>query len=86
MDGPNSQRDPAVDMSQLANSVHSAQAQGLLRQPDTVAHLLRGIEGALRRTVEGNAGDPQTAWALRSDTCETTVASSGREVPHFGQN
>ncbi len=67
MDVPNLQRDPPAALGPLASSVHSAQAQGLLRRPETVAHLLHGIEGALRRTVEGNARDPQTAWALRSD-------------------
>jgi len=67
MEGPDLHRDLPAAGSQLACSVHSAQAQGLLRQPEIVAHLLHGIERALRRTVEGNAGDPQAAWALRSD-------------------
>ena len=59
--------DPSPGPTQLASSVHSAQAQGLLRDPEAVAHLLDGIEAALKRAVEGNAGNPQAAWALRSD-------------------
>lgn len=66
MDSPTLHRDPPAALGPLASSVHSAQAQGLLRQPETVAHLLYGIRGALCRTVEGNAGNPLTAWALRS--------------------
>lgn len=67
MNGSNLQRNLPADLGPLASSMHSAQTRGLLRRPETVAHLLRGIEGALRRTVEGNAGDPQAAWALRSN-------------------
>lgn len=53
--------------TRLAASLHSAQAQGLLRDPGTVEHLLLGIARALTRTVEGNATDPEVAWALQSD-------------------
>ncbi|GAB4255870.1 MAG: hypothetical protein Kow0092_01400 [Deferrisomatales bacterium] len=53
-------------LTRLAVSVHSAQAQGLLRDPDTVEQLLLGIARALANTVEGNARDPETAWALES--------------------
>ena len=60
-------RTHGTEPGRLACSVHSAQAQGLLRQPKAVAHLLEGIGAAVRRAVEGNAGDPQAAWALRSD-------------------
>lgn len=58
---------PGLDLSRLATSLHSAQAQGLLREPDSVRHLLLGIARALANTVEGNARDPDVAWALRSD-------------------
>lgn len=55
------------DLARLAASLHSAQAQGLFRDPGIVEHLLLGIARALTRTVEGNATDPEAAWALQSD-------------------
>ena len=55
-----------LDLGPLASSVHSAQARGLFRHPGAVASLLEGIAAALCRAVENNAGDPQAAWALRS--------------------
>jgi hypothetical protein len=53
-------------MTRLTASLHAAQAQGLLREPSAVRHLLLGISRAITRTVEGNARDPETAWALQS--------------------
>lgn len=67
MDTETSLSNQPQNLGQLASSVHSAQAQGLLRQPEAVANLLAGISGALRRTVQDNARDPRAAWALRSD-------------------
>lgn len=55
------------DLTRLAASLHAAQAQGLLRNPDAVADLLGGIRRALANTVERNAGDPDASWALRSE-------------------
>jgi hypothetical protein len=67
MDSETSLSNQLQNLGQLASSVHSAQAQGLLRRPETVANLLEGISGALRRTVQANARDPRAAWALQSD-------------------
>jgi hypothetical protein len=53
--------------SRLTVSLHAAQAQGLLREPAAVRQLLMGIARAITRTVEGNARDPETAWALQSE-------------------
>ncbi len=55
------------DMARLASSLHQAQAQGLLREPDAVRSLLLGIARALTHTVEGNAQDPDASWALQSE-------------------
>jgi hypothetical protein len=54
------------EATRLTASLHAAQAQGLLREPNAVRQLLAGIAGAIIRTVEGNARDPETCWALRS--------------------
>lgn len=68
MDAETALSNTTLNLGQLASSVHSAQAQGVLRQPRAVAHLLEGIAVALRRTVQDNAQDPHTAWALSRGT------------------
>lgn len=50
----------------LAASIHAAQATGALRDPEAVRNLLAGIADALTHSVEGNARDPESAWALHS--------------------
>ncbi len=60
-------RAPGPELSPLATSLHSAQAQGVLRDPSAVRQLLLGIANAIANTVEDNARDPEASWALRSD-------------------
>ena len=57
-------QNPSV--TKLSTTLHAAQAQGLLRQPEAVRQLLVGIVRALTSTVEGNARDPEAAKALQS--------------------
>lgn len=61
-----SQSEPNPSVARLSAALHSAQAQGILRQPEAVRQLLFGIVNALASTVEGNARDPESAGALRS--------------------
>jgi len=56
----------ATDLTRLTASLHSAQAQGLLRDPRAVESLLLGIGHAIAQTVEGNSRDPTATWALQS--------------------
>jgi hypothetical protein len=58
--------EPNPSVSRLAAALHSAQAQGLLRQPAAVRQLLLGIVKALATTVENNTREPEAARALRS--------------------
>jgi len=55
-----------TDLTRLTASLHSAQAQGLLRDPQAVESLLLGIGQAIAQTVEGNTRDPAASWALHS--------------------
>jgi hypothetical protein len=55
-----------ADLTRLTASLHSAQAQGLLRDPRAVESLVRGIAHAIAQTVEGNTRDPAASWALQS--------------------
>ena len=57
-----------VHWGELTNSLHAAQAQGLLRDSAAVRNLLEGIAGAVIHTVDNNARDERYAWALQSPT------------------
>ncbi len=56
----------AENVSRLSATLHEAQAQGLLRRPETLRQLVLGIVRALVTTVEGNAQDPEAAPVLQS--------------------
>lgn len=66
MDAETREATPSVEATRLTASLHAAQAQGLLRDPGAVRQLLAGISGAIIRTVESNARDPETLWPLKS--------------------
>ncbi len=51
----------------LLASVHAAHAHGVLGKPEAVELLLAGISRALVNSVESNARDPHSAWALYSE-------------------
>ena len=53
-------------VTRLSAALHSAQAKGVLRQPEAVRQLLFGIVKALATTVESNVREPEGAKALRS--------------------
>ena len=57
---------PAADRTKLAASLHSAQAQGLLRDSRAVASLLLGVASPIAQSAEGNARDQAPRWALQN--------------------
>jgi len=64
--GPATGTQTQADLARLTASLHTAQAQGLLRNPEAVENLLLGIARAIARTVEGNRREPDAAGALQS--------------------
>lgn len=64
--GPAAGLELRTNLARLTASLHTAQAQGLLRDQAAVESLLLGIARAIAQTAEGNRRDPSAAWALQS--------------------